>query len=154
MPSPDPLDADVHRFDELLAALGKRQSLRDPLAMAVEEMSLTGPQLHAVLWLRREGQLTMGRLSQRVGVTEKTGTGLVDRLERDGYVRRVRDEADRRVVHVRLTDQGGAVAAELDRQITEKMRLMLGLLDPEDRSALFRVLEKLLARTAPAPEAA
>lgn len=143
-------DEMVDRLDELLVALGRRNSLRDPIAAAVEAMSLTPPQIHAILWLGREGQLTMGQIAQRVGVTDKTVTGLVDRLERDGFVERDRDGDDRRVVLARVTPKGRAIYGKLQRTIREKLGIFLSLLDEEDRQALFRILEKLLARV-PAP---
>lgn len=144
-PCPDDpaLDADVRRLDEFIAAVGRRSCLRDPIATLVEEMNLTPAQVHAVLWLGRDGRLTMGELAQRVGVTEKTVTGLVDRLERDHYVVRGRDELDRRVVHVHLTEHGAAVARELQARLTEKVRAILGLLSAEERAQLLHVTERI-----------
>lgn len=49
---------------------------------------------------------TIGTLAQHLGVREPTMTATVDRAERDGLVSRHRDPGDRRVVIVRMTDQG------------------------------------------------
>ncbi len=49
---------------------------------------------------------TIGELADHLGVREPTVTASVSRAERDGHVVRARDEADRRVVRVRLTSQG------------------------------------------------
>ena len=94
------LDDAARRMLELLVAVGRRNSLRDPLAQLTETLELTPPQLHGVMWLGQDGPLPMGELARRVGVTEKTITGIVDRLEREGYAQRERDPGDRRVVHV------------------------------------------------------
>jgi DNA-binding MarR family transcriptional regulator len=53
--------------------------------------------------LDREGPLTAGHLATKSGLTTAAVTAVLDRLERAGYARRVRDEQDRRKVHVELT---------------------------------------------------
>lgn len=62
----------VERLRELICALGRLRSLRDPIARAVEELGLTPAQVHTVIWLGEDGPLTMGELSRRVGITGKT----------------------------------------------------------------------------------
>ena len=148
----DSLDADVVKLRELLLGLGRRQPLRDPIASTIEEMGLTPPQIHGLLWLGAEGPLTMGELARRVGITEKTITGLVDRLERAGLVERERDTADRRVVRVRLTGQGEATYQRLQAQMMEKMRRILGRLDAADRRDLLRIFNNLLSAVESEPQ--
>ena len=48
------------------------------------------------------GPITAGELARRVGLTSGAITGVIDRLERDGWVRRARDPADRRKVIVEM----------------------------------------------------
>ena len=57
---------------------------------------------------RADGELTMGELSQQLLVSNGNATAVVDRLERDGLVRRAPSPADRRVVRVGLTAAGAA----------------------------------------------
>lgn len=140
------VDDEARRLMELLTALGRRNSLRDPLAHLVESLEFTPPQLHSVIWLGVDGPLSMGELARRVGVTEKTITGIIDRLEREDYVQRERDPSDRRVVHVRLTPRGQETAEQLQAQAHDRFRTFLSLLDAEDRTALLRVFEKLVDR--------
>ncbi|KFA93877.1 MarR family winged helix-turn-helix transcriptional regulator [Archangium violaceum] len=147
------LDDAAHRMMELLVAVGRRNSLRDPLAQLTETLELTPPQLHGVLWLGLDGPLSMGELARRVGVTEKTITGIVDRLEREGYAQRERDPADRRVVHVRLTPRGKKTADGIHDQAHESLGNFLSLLDAGDRTALLRIFEKLVGRMSVPPAA-
>ena len=143
---------DVDRLQRLLFALGRLHSLRDPLARRRENMDLTAPQIHALLWLGRDGALTMGELARRLGITEKTVTGVVDRLEREGHVQRERSPEDRRVIRCRLTASGARLHRKLDKTVVQDMERMLEYLDATDRRALFRILEKLIASATPKPE--
>src|SRR4029077_19602263 len=60
--------------------------------------------------LEREGSLTAGRLAQATGLTSGAMTTALDRLERAGYARRVRDASDRRRVLVEATPQALGIA--------------------------------------------
>jgi DNA-binding MarR family transcriptional regulator len=146
IPKKEDLASDASRLEQLLYALGRRRSLRDPIASTCEELQLTPPQVHALLWLGQDGMLTMGELARRLGVTEKTVTGVVDRLERESQVQRERITLDRRVVRCRLTEQGQKTYEKLDGLMHEAMLQMLGMLDAADRKALFRIVEKLVGR--------
>jgi DNA-binding MarR family transcriptional regulator len=151
--APGDAAADARRLRELLLAASRRRSLRDPIAATCEATQLTPAQIHALAWLGHDGALTMGELARRIGITEKTITGVVDRLEHGGYLARVRDEADRRVVRVKLTETGVAQYRLIDSHIQEKLGGLMSLLDPADRRALLRIFEKLLQRLGDAPAA-
>ena len=144
----DSVAADVVRLRELLTALGRRRSLRDPIGEMVEPCPLPPAQAHSLLWLGSDGALTMGELAKLGGVTEKTMTGVVDRLEEAALVRRDRDDQDRRVVRVKLTARGAALYRDIDARITAKMRWLLGLLDARDRRGLCGIFARLERRLA------
>lgn len=142
------LESQARRLRSLLVELSRRRPMRDPVAAAVEDLDVTPAQLHILLWLGNDGVLTMGDLARRVAVTLKTMTGVVDRLERDQLVRRERDPADRRVVHVRLARRGEELYRRIDDGIAKKLAGLLSLLDAGDRLALVRMVEKLTAKLA------
>jgi DNA-binding MarR family transcriptional regulator len=139
--------ADARRLHGLVLELMRRRSLRDPIAATCAELELSAPQIHALLALGSDGPLPMGDLARRVGVSEKTTTGLIDRLERDGLAQRVRDAADRRVVHVTLTAAGAALARRLDAEILQSLARLLDRLEPADRRDLFRIITRLTGLT-------
>jgi DNA-binding MarR family transcriptional regulator len=122
--------------------------MRDPIAAACEGLHLTPAQIHILLWLGNDGPMTMGELARAVAVTEKTITGVVDRLERDLLVQRERDPADRRVVHVRLAPRGATLYRRMDQGIASKLAKLLGLLEVQDREHLVRMVKTLTARLA------
>jgi DNA-binding MarR family transcriptional regulator len=134
---------DTDRILGLLLAMGRLRSLRDPIAQTCETMQFTPPQIHSLLWLGTDGALTMGELARRNGITEKTVTGVVDRLERMVLVKRTRGEKDRRTVRAELTRRGEQMFEKIHGQVRQHFAQVLGLLDPSDRAVLLRTLEKL-----------
>lgn len=62
--------------------------------------------LVALISLRTKGPLVMTALSAACEHSTAAATGMVDRLEKDGYVKREHGSADRRVIHVHLTTKG------------------------------------------------
>lgn len=69
-------------------------------------------------------------------------TRLVDRMERNAWVHRVRGEDDRRVVRVRLTDVGRRLADVLEEPTNACHRAHLGHLSADELETLNRLLEK------------
>ncbi len=141
------LRADAIALGECLLALGRKRGLRDPLSSSIE-VAFTGPQVHSLTWLGFDGPLTMGELARRCGITEKTITGIVDRMEKLSLFVRERDDHDRRVVRVKLTKDGDAAFQHMREAMLEKLVAMLQLLDPDDRKGLLRIFQKLNDRVA------
>jgi DNA-binding MarR family transcriptional regulator len=71
-----------------------------------ERMGLSATEYKAADILRRFGPMTAGELAKRTGLTTGAVTGLVDRLERDGFVRREHDKNDRRRVIIKPITKG------------------------------------------------
>lgn len=142
-PADPALDADVHRLRDLMLSMGRRQSIRDPIATICEDLGFSPAQLHCLLWLGFDVALTMGELSRRVGITDKTMTGIVDRLESSRHILRERDTADRRVVRVKLTEAGADVFRRIESAIGRRMRHALECLEAADRETLFNLFQKL-----------
>ena len=71
--------------------------------LAAERLGLNGTDLHAVNIIENSGGLTAGELATEAGLTTGAVTGVIDRLERAGYARRVADPDDRRRVKLEVT---------------------------------------------------
>src|SRR5580700_11528959 len=92
---------------ELAAAFGegfrKTSSLMQLLGQAAaDRIGLNATDLNCLNILSFSGQLTAGELARATGLSTASITGVVDRLEEAGYVRRERDPRDRRRVVIRL----------------------------------------------------
>jgi DNA-binding MarR family transcriptional regulator len=143
------LRAQAIELGRLLLDIGRKRGLRDPLSSSIEA-EFTPAQIHSILWLGFDGPLTMGELARRCGITEKTITGIVDRMERLGLFQRVRDLVDRRVVRVQLLPGGERAFRTVRDGMLAKLSAMLEMLDPDDRKGILRIFEKLRDRAAEA----
>ena len=84
--------------NSLLARLAERNTLGN----------LTWSQFAVLEALYHLGHMTQGEISTKVLKSGSNMTTVIDNLERDAFVRRERDANDRRVIHVHLTEAGGA----------------------------------------------
>lgn len=80
---------------------------------------ITSPQFFAIQWLVEEGDLTIGELSQKIGLAFSTTTDLVDRMEKNGLVERIRDTSDRRVVRIHVLEKGNIIIKEVIKKRQE-----------------------------------
>jgi DNA-binding MarR family transcriptional regulator len=80
---------------------GNQDSAFDNLA--AERLGLNRTDLHCINIIENSGGLTAGELAKEAGLTTGAVTGVIDRLERAGYAKRVSDPADRRRVKLEVT---------------------------------------------------
>jgi DNA-binding MarR family transcriptional regulator len=90
---------------------------------------------------------TLNGLARHMGVTAGTMSLSIDRLERKGYVIRMRDATDRRRVHVRLTSAGVRVRQATSVLDADRVEALLARLGDDERDAAIAGLA-LLARAA------
>jgi len=138
-----PVDRYTAEIDDLLHAMGNltRRQTREIMT----EFDVTPPQCEALMVLKEGGSLAMGELCQRVGSACSTATDLIDRMERNGLVERVRDPRDRRVIRLHITPKGDEVVERvIEASRTNLARKLQGLCD-EEKEQLLRTLEQLQA---------
>ena len=98
--------------------------------------------------LRRAGptyRLTAGELSRRCGVTPGATSQRVAAMERQGLVVRVREEPDRRTVHVELTETGRQRIDDVFAEVVSADERLLEGLDDAERRTLETILRRWLA---------
>lgn len=74
---------------------------------------ITPPQFIALQWLFDEGDMTIGELSSKMYLACSTTTDLVDRMEKNNLVMRVKKPSDRRVVQIHLLEEGERIIDEV-----------------------------------------
>jgi MarR family transcriptional regulator, organic hydroperoxide resistance regulator len=104
---------------------------------------LTGPQYYILKMLHLKGTITASELAKEMSVKPSAVTAMIDRLYKGGYVLRERDEKDRRVVFLSLSDEGRAVYEKAERNRKKVMAHYFSYLEPEELESLVSIYEKL-----------
>lgn len=119
------------------------QSFSRLVAHDLARHGLTTPQFGVLEALYHLGPLTLGELAGKLLVTGGNITYVMDRLEREGLVQRVRSESDRRVVTAELTCEGRELLDRIFPDHAEIIEEAMGVLDASEREELHRLLKKL-----------
>jgi DNA-binding MarR family transcriptional regulator len=94
--------------------------------------------------LKREGNpLSMSELGKRQYISKPYMTMLVDQLIQDGYVQRIPDTMDRRVINIAITAEGKRHLRQAASRYKENVKNILSDLDRQDLEDLCQSLEKL-----------
>ncbi|MFT8323299.1 MAG: MarR family transcriptional regulator [Bacillus sp. (in: firmicutes)] len=88
--------------------------------------TITPPQFVALQWLFEDGDMTIGELSNKMYLAFSTTTDLVDRMEKNELVQRVKDPNDRRVVRIHLLDEGKRLIDEVIKKRQLYLEEVLG----------------------------
>ncbi|HEY8347674.1 MAG TPA: MarR family transcriptional regulator [Symbiobacteriaceae bacterium] len=130
--------ADIERLLRTVSALVTKRE-RDILA----SFGITPSQLEVLQVLKRCGELTMGQLCQKLHLACSTATDLVDRMERNGLLQRVREASDRRVVRLHLLPKGEAVMEKVLAARHAHLTPGLGEMDSAEKQRLISDLTQL-----------
>lgn len=139
-----PSDRFAARVDELTRFMGvlterfkaSEETFAGKLEVSQKELAL----LHA---LATAGPMITKELGGRFGVPVSTMTGLVDRMEKKGLIRRVPHRRDRRSIELEATPAGALALKEHERVIEAMARGMLEVLAEEDQAELIEILRKV-----------
>lgn len=137
-----------HAFDApeqeaLLNIVRTADQFQNRFGRLFREFGLTGSQYNVLRILRGEGApLPSLEIADRMIQQVPAITGLIDRLEQQGLVRRERCERDRRVVYVRLLPAGADLLERLDGPVQELHRRLMQPLTKSELRELSRLLEK------------
>jgi DNA-binding MarR family transcriptional regulator len=114
--------ADSRPLEAVSALRLAAKRLHDATERWAESHGLTESRLQILTYLYTAPghQMTLGALAEAQNVAPRTITGLIDNLERDGFVRRIPDPSDRRSVRAHLTNEGLARMEAMRRDATER----------------------------------
>jgi DNA-binding MarR family transcriptional regulator len=119
---------------------------------SVERWGLTLPQFDVLAELERaKSGFTFGELSRLLLVTSGNLTGIVDRLEADGLVRRKHDKRDRRVVRIVLTAKGRKLIDTIAPLHARDIQTALGFMPRRQLEALHELLSDMSSSLRAAP---
>jgi DNA-binding MarR family transcriptional regulator len=129
-----------HPWQLLLKLFFTQRANLPPLAA---ELELSPAQCHVLHLIEPERPLPMGQLAQNLACDKSNITGLVDRLESRGLVKRRPSPEDRRVKVLVLTPTGVRLRTMLVERMTSPPKT-LERLSPRDQRALARILARLV----------
>ncbi len=137
-----PMTAETHRREiidsvRLLQGISRRQSRE-----FIRNYRITGPQLGALRVVAMSPGISLRELSERLYLHTSTVCGIVDRLERRGYLKRERSGEDRRVIRLDVTTDGKRV---IKRTPLEGMGLLIHTIDQLPAGKLNEILKGLRA---------
>ncbi len=101
-------------------------------------------QLHALALIQGTKGITMKQLADQMMITSPSATSFIDRLATLGYVRRLRDAQNRKLVRLSITKLGAKI---LKQKTAQKKKIFMELFAPlstDDRKTLLAVLRKVL----------
>ncbi|MGB8956666.1 MAG: MarR family transcriptional regulator [Tumebacillaceae bacterium] len=109
----------------------------------LNDFAITPPQFDALVYLSEFGDLTIGELSSKLYLAYSTTTDLVDRMERNELVERVRDTNDRRVVRLHMKAKGKEMIQKVLVVRREYLAKALTHVQPEDLQGLASSLKEI-----------
>ncbi len=98
--------ADTVTNSVLIAIRKITQSISLNSKSLVKRVGLTGPQLLVLQAVAQSDEAPVGEVAKTVSLSQGTVTGIMERLEKRGFVSRKRSDFDRRRVLVRITEAG------------------------------------------------
>jgi DNA-binding MarR family transcriptional regulator len=101
------------------------------------------PQYCLLGFLREQKELNMSEIAHRMGHSTAAATGLIDRLENLGHVKRTHGRDDRRKVLVQITASGAALVAEVREDMITNLLKMMEVLDPDEQKTWLQIYEKI-----------
>jgi DNA-binding MarR family transcriptional regulator len=131
-------------YDRLLVALRRIVRMTDLNAKRLaKQTGLTPPQLLILQSIQQIEDATIGGVAKDVNLTQATITSIVDRLEHSNLVVRSKSAADRRKVHVSLTDTGRDLLQNAPLTLQHLLRNRFEKIEDWEKSFLVAALDRM-----------
>ncbi len=138
------LKADADRLADFV--LFTQRSCILNLSSELNRGNVSYPQFFLLTYLSSEEYLTMSDIAKKMGHSTAAATGLVDRLEKLGYVERVHAAEDRRKIMVRITQQGVELVAKLRKDIASDLAGIMSEMDEEEAETILHAKRAIRPR--------
>jgi DNA-binding MarR family transcriptional regulator len=104
------------------------------------EGKVTPPQLLTLDFVDKQSEVKMTDLAHLLGVTTAAMTGIVDRMVKYGYLVRIFDPADRRVIKVKITLKAGELLKKINRQRRRMVISVFGKISQAEREEYLKII--------------
>lgn len=113
----------------------------------LSDFEITPPQFEALQYLLSEENITIGELSNKMYLACSTITDLIDRMEKNALVKRVRDEKDRRIVRISVLEKGHEIINEVLDARRNYLGIILNDLNYDEKDFILRGISMVFNRT-------
>ena len=115
-------DVTGDRTKGIIFSIRKLMQARELYTKELEKKyHVSAPQLNCLIALYENGPLPPSQIARHIMVKSSTVTGIIDRLEQKGLVKRLRNSPDRRVITIELTETGKGLARDTPPPIQQKI---------------------------------
>jgi len=118
-------------------------SMRQNMERHYKDLNLTGPQGMLMGALAHYGEMKISDLSEKLNLSNSTVSGILDRLEKQELVERVRCKDDRRVVYIRITPEFKKITEERLKEVEKNIEVKMSKASPEELDRILEGLESL-----------
>lgn len=109
----------------------------------LRDFDITSSQFDILQKLFFKGEMRLTDLSEELGITKGTASGIVKRLVDYGYVRKTKSQVDKRVYNLSITDEGKEVIEEVINKRVEYIRDIFSVFDESKQKAFLEQLKQL-----------
>lgn len=140
--SKDILDTLTENLFELNPLVHKRllkfDRCPDKAILPINQMMVLGV-------LYEEESLSISEIGKKIYISKPQMTSIIDKLIKEGFVERVNDKADRRVININITEKGRTYAGDISGMLKENMRRKLAVLSEEKLECLASSIERAIS---------
>lgn len=115
-----------------------------PEEWLVVDMEMSKQELFSLMVVDKYGEVTMSQIADSINIPMSTATGIIERLVKKGYIIRDKNESDRRIVSLKLTDKGKIFIEQIKVRISAYVKKIYDSLDEDDREHLFKIFNKIM----------
>lgn len=108
-----------------------------------KSMNVTGPQGMLIGTLSHYGQMKISDLSEKIGLSNSTVSGIIDRLEKQELVERIRSVDDRRVIYVSVTPKFSHIAEKSFKEVEKNFEAMISSASQQELDTILKGLSTL-----------
>ena len=139
--NPD-LRADANRLADTITVL--QRCFLGNLCKELARGDITIPQYCLLSHLSQSESLTMSAIAQKMEHTTAAATGLIDRLEALGYVKRVPAQEDRRKINVLITPRGTELVSQIREDMIQNLMEILQTMPCAEQKMWVQIYDKIL----------
>lgn len=108
------------------------------------DMKFSKFELFTMLLLSKREEITMTELVEYINSPMSTATGIVDRLVKNGFVIRERSDTDRRIVILKLTEEGLQFVKKIKDTVFKYLNMGLEDLTEDEKQFLIKTILKIM----------